>query len=341
MRHVIVLASLILFIYIAASDVLAAMPASTNYKLQDYGFGAGGTATSSSTNYRINGMAGQVEFGRPASANYQAGGGLVYANMANVPGAPTLSTNGGTYYNKLSVTLNTSNNPSDTLFAIKVNTLYVQADDTMGASAVWQTNSSWGASGFTIIGLTPGTTYTVSVAAKKGNFTQSPFGTTASATTANPTLSSSLSTNSVNIGQLTPATVVTAPTSVTATVTTNGIGGATVYVDDAHSGLASTSTSYTINTVSADLGVVSEGYGIQGTTVTQTTGGPMEILSPYNVSGTNVGSLYTTETPIFDSTGAPVTSGQATFAIKAKASNTTKSAADYADTITVITSAMF
>ncbi|MDE2589550.1 MAG: hypothetical protein KGL95_07790, partial [Patescibacteria group bacterium] len=146
MRRLNILALLILFIYITARVALAAMPSSTNYKLQDYGFGAGGTSNSSSSNYKINGTAGEVEFGRPGSASYQAGGGLTYENMSNVPGAPSLTTGGGTFYNKLGVTLNTSSNPSDTQFAVKVNTQYVQTDDTLGTNPVWQTNSVWGAS---------------------------------------------------------------------------------------------------------------------------------------------------------------------------------------------------
>lgn len=341
MRRLAIVALLILFIYITARTAWAALPSSTNYKLQDYGFGSGGTATASSSHYTINGTAGEVEFGRPGSASYQAGGGLTYENMSNVPGAPTLSTGGGTYYNKLGVTLNTSNNPSDTQFAVKVNTQYVQADDTLGSSPVWQTNTSWGASGFTIVGLTPGTTYTISVAARQGNFTQSPYGPTASYTTANPQFTFYVTPNSVDIGQLTPATVVTAPTTITANMSTNGTGGGVVYIYDSNAGLLSPSTSYTISAVSNDLSSLAEGYGVRGTSTSQSSGGPMEIISPYNGAGTNVGLVDSTKRPIFDSTNAPVTSGQAVFEIKAKASSTTKAATDYSDTLFVVASATF
>src|SRR5260221_2645031 len=54
----------------------AGLPASSHFQLQNYSFGAGGTASSSSTHYSLNGVAGEVEFGRPGSTNYKAGSGL-------------------------------------------------------------------------------------------------------------------------------------------------------------------------------------------------------------------------------------------------------------------------
>ncbi|MDE2025393.1 MAG: hypothetical protein KGJ07_02790, partial [Patescibacteria group bacterium] len=60
-----------------------------------------------------------------------------------------------------------------------------------------------------------------------------------------------------------------------------------------------------------------------------------------NGTGSNVGIVNSTKQPIFDSTNAPVTTGQAVFEIKAKASTTTKAAADYGDTLYVVASATF
>jgi hypothetical protein len=67
----------------------------------------------------------------------------------------------------------------------------------------------------------------------------------------------------------------------------------------------------------------------------------MEILSPYNSSSNTVGGITTTKRAVFDSSGAPVTSGQGTFQIMAKAGVSTKAASDYADTITIIASGTF
>jgi len=326
----------------------AAMPSSANYQLQEYSFGSGGEDNATSTNFKLNAVAGEVEFGQSSSSNYKAGTGLTYIMMANVPPAPTF-TNPSSYYNKLKIVLATGSNPSDAQFAIAISpdnfsstTKYVQADTTLGNSPVWQTYATWGgASGTNIIGLATGTTYTVKVAAKQGNFTESPYGPTSQAATITPTLSMSLSTNSVSIGSLTPGSVTTSGTQVTTTLSTNGTGGAVVYVNGANSGLLSSSTSYTISAVSSDLSGATEGYGLRAVSATQSSGGPMESISPYNGSGDNVGILNSTKRPLFDSSGSPVTSGQGVFELKAKASSLTKAATDYTDTLTIITSATF
>lgn len=317
---------------------------STTYQISSYDFGSGGKFGNTSTTYSLYGNTGQLDGLKLTSTTYNALPGLTYTLTANVPGAPTVSNNSNQYYNKLNVTLNTASNPSDTVYAIQVvgsGTQYVQADDTLGASPVWQTNTIWGASGFNVIGLTPGTTYTFSVSAKQGTYTQSAFGGIAAVATANPTFSYSLNSNALTFPSLSPGTVQVSTSTVTATVTTNGSGGATVYAYDAYAGLLSSSTSYTINAVSSDLSSASEGYGLQATAVGQSSGGPMEEVSPYNGTGNVVGLLDSNKRNLFDSTNAPVTSGTGTFALQAKAGNTAKPASDYGDTLTVIASASF
>lgn len=275
--------------------------------------------------------------------------------IANVPSAPTV-TNPSNYYNKLQIVINNGNNPTDATFAIAVSpdafattTQYVQADHTLGSSPVWQDYSTWGSgSGFTLIGLTPGTTYTVKVTARQGNYTQSPFGPTASAATINPTFSFSLTTTSlssppfsVDIGTLTPGSVTTSSDAVNVSVSTNATSGAFVYVYGTNNGLLSSRTSYTISSASNNLSSVSEGYGARVTSVGQTSGGPMEKLSPYDQSGSTVGVLDTSKRIIFDSSNAPVNSGAGSFELKAKASATAPAASDYSDTVTVIATSSF
>ncbi len=99
MKNLITLFSLFLLISLLINlpFVSAAEPASTNYKLQNYSFGSGGTTNSTSTNYKLNGVAGEVEFGKPSSSNFKAGTGLTYMMKANVPPAPTLSTPANNY----------------------------------------------------------------------------------------------------------------------------------------------------------------------------------------------------------------------------------------------------
>ncbi len=335
-----------LFIYLFTPPVqMDAGPQSTTYEIKAYDFGSGGISGATSTTYSLFGNTGQLDGGSLNSTSYTNQPGLTYLLTANVPGAPTVSNNGGTLYNSLSVTLNTANNPSDTQYAIKVvssSTQYVQADGTLGPSPVWQTNAVWGASGFTMIGLTPSTTYTVSVSAKQGNYTQSAYGPATIVSTGSPTFSFSLNSNALTFPQLDPGTVKTSTSTVTATISTNGTGGTTIYAYDTNGGLLSSQGGYTIAAVSSDLSTTSEGYGLQATSVGQSSGGPMEILSPYNGSGNTVGILdNVNKRAVFDSTGLPVTSGTGTFQLQAKASINAKIASDYVDIITVIATAVF
>lgn len=340
---------------------VSAGPTSTNFELKDYGFGSGGTENSTSVNFKLFGLSGEVDTDKLTSANFKSGNGLSFTFQANVPPAPTF-TNPANYYNKLKIILNEGGNPSDAKYAIAISTdnfstdtKYVQSDNTVSATLGledWQTYVTWGgATGINIIGLSPNITYTVKVASKHGNFTETGFGPTAQASTVNSSLTfdidvSSIDTEtdppfSVSIGQLTGATVITASNKVWVDVDTNGTGGATVYVYGANAGLKSTAANYTINAVSSNLAAISEGYGARGSTVAQTSGGPMRKVAPFDGAGDNVGILDSTKRIIFDSTDQPVTAGRVSFEVKAKASAVTKAASDYADTLTVITSAMF
>ena len=333
-------------------------PTSTNFQLLQYGFGAGGVASASSANYLFQGILGEIETASLSSANYLALPGLTYTLEPNTPGAPTF-TNPSNYYNKLHLTINNANNPTDTTFIIQIssgsatfssNVYYVQADNTLGIDKIWQTYSSWGgASGIDIIGLFPGTTYYARVAAKRGVYQQGIYGPIANAATITPTLTFDLSTTSqsdppfsVNIGNLTPGSVITSTDKITSTISTNATNGGLIYLYGTNNGLKSaTANNYNISSVTNDLTSISEGYGARGTTVTQSSGGPMGLVSPYNGAGQNVGIIDTSKRQLSDSSGAPVTGGQTTFELKAKASSTTPSANDYTDILTIIATGSF
>lgn len=340
------------------SFVALAGPTSTNFELMQYGFGAGGVASSSSESFLFQGALGEIETASLSSENYLALPGLTYSLEPNTPGAPTF-TNPSNFYNKLSLTVNNSNNPSDVTFSIQVssgsadftsNVFYVQADNTLGVDRVWQTYSSWGgASGFTLIGLKPGTTYYARVSARSGVFQQGIWGPVASAATVIPTLTLNVETSTdttppftVNIGNLTPGSVTTSPDTVDITISTNATNGALTYLYGSNNGLLSTQAgNYNINSVTNNLTSIAEGYGARGTTTGQASGGPMVILNPYDGAGNNVGIVDTSKRPLSDSSEAPVTNGEISFELKAKASNTTPSANDYADVLTVLGTGSF
>ncbi len=341
----------------SVSFAVAANPASTNFQLEEYGFGAGGIASASSTNYLFSGIAGEVETASLSSANYIALPGLSYTEQPNVP-APTL-TNPANYYNKLHLVINNANYPADTVFAVQVssgsadfsqNVFYVEADNTLGANIYFQSYTSWGStSGIDLVGLNPGTTYYARVTAKRGTFQQGPWSATANAATVNPTLTFNVQTStqtsppfSVSIGTITPGTVATSQDQITATISTNATNGGLVYIYGANNGLKSTNAAnYTITSSTNDLSTAIEGYGAQGTSVTQTTGGPMEFDSPYNGTGNNVGVINTSKMVLSDSSNNPVSGGQTSFELKAKAGATTPSANDYTDTLTLIGTGSF
>ena len=328
---------------------LAAFSASSNYQLKSYGVNSGGTNSSTSSTYSLQAGTGEVNGNVSGGTTYQTKSGSIEAQQANVPGAPSLSNGGGTYINKLNFILNTASNPSDTTFVVAVSTSptfssisYVQADGTLGATQVFQTYAAWGgASGTDAIGLSSGTTYYFKAAAMQGKFTATGFGPSANATTAvyTPSLSFSVSPNTLNLGALTPNTVINGPSDISFTFTTNASYGGTVYIAGSTTGLVSTAAaghSISVSPPSGDLTSLSEGFGLQGLSASS----PLAIQAPYNGTSNTVGAVYTTFQPIF-SASAAVSSGTATARVKAKASATTPAANDYTDTLTFVAAASY
>lgn len=340
--------------------LIFALPASTNYQLKDFGYGGGGVANGTSSNYAIEGIAGEQNATTLDGTTYDLGPGLQYTNQANVPPAPTF-TNPANYYNKLRLVLATGNNPSDTLFAITISTdnfvsdnRYVQSDNTVGATLGiedYQTYATWGGgSGFNIIGLASGTTYAVKVKAWQGKFTETGYGPSATAATVNPQLTFDIDVSAsdtdtdppfvTNFGDLIAGTVTSSPQKIWVDFETNGESGGRVYVVASNAGLLSSRASYTISAVTGNLTSLSEGFGAQGSTATESAGGPFDIATAYDLSSNNVATADTTIREIF-STTSPVTGGRGSFLLKAKSSAVTPAATDYTETLTVIASASF
>jgi hypothetical protein len=334
--------------------LFAAMPASSNYGLHNYGFGSGGTSGSSSSSYKLNATTGETSNVQSTSTTYKARSGNNNSLQANVPNAPTF-TNPSSYYDRLKFVVSPGGtSPTDTKYAIAISsdgfatTKYVQADDTINATKVYQTYAAWGgASGQFALGLTYSTTYQMKVKAMQGNFTETEFGPTASASTVAPSITFSIQTDATStppfttaFGNLLPATVTTANNKIWANLGTNANGGATVYLSSLNAGLKSARTNTTINSANADLSSAASGYGAQVVSVTQTTGGPLSSISPFNVAAQNVGIIGTLLKPIFTSSGQ-ITGGSGSFKLMAKATQSTPSASDYADTLSLTAAASF
>lgn len=339
----------------------AVPPSSTNYKLDDYAFGGGGTASSSSTNYSLFGTLGQVDQGSASSNTYFIGAGLEYTLQASVSAAPTF-TNPSNWYNKLKLVINRGgNDPSDYTYAVRIASgsgqfQYIQDDMTVGpelGDEDWLSYAAWGGTnGSTIIGLYASTTYTVQVAARQGRFyTQFIWSPTAIASTETssisfdidiaPSDSESAAPYTLGLGELTPGSVTTASDKVWVDFSTNANNGGFVSISGANSGLQSTTASHTITSATADLTAQPQGYGAISSTATQTSGGPIQALSPYNGSSDNVGVLDTEKRYIYETSASPIVGGRVSFSLKAKASTTTPSALDYADILTILVTGSF
>ena len=314
---------------------------STNYSLKSYSIGPGGTNTSSSSNYKAQANLGETA-GISSSTNYSSKSGSIQAEQANVPPAPTLSTNGGTYYNQLGLILNTGGNPPSATFAVAVssnnfaNTYYVQSDGTLGATQYFQTYIGWGgASGTNIVGLAPSTVYEVKVSAMDGTFTQSEYGPYASASTTVPSITFSLSPSSQNIGTLLPGSIITSPSTVNFSISTNADNGADIYVTGQYAGLYSNYSGNIIPAYSGDLSSTAHGFGLQDTSETS----PLTAQSPYNGSGTVVGSISPNIYASLFSATSPISSGLASVSFEAKSEPSDISSSDYSEVLTFLAAA--
>ena len=340
--------------------VLADIPASTSYKLQGFGFGSGGKDNSSSGHYRINGVSGETSASKLSGNSFKVGSGLIYAQQADVPPAPTLQ-NVSNNYNKLHFVVNPGPNASDALFVLAISadnfqtdTRYIQNDDTIGAALGiedYQTYSVWGgASGSDLIGLDASTTYYVKARALHGDFTETGWGPVASATTSAPYISFDVDVAptdqetdppfTVGFGNLNPGSVNDSSSKVWIDLSTNAAGGGRVYVAGTNAGLNSAHTSHTIPRFTGDLSTATEGYGAQVVSVAQASGGPISAVAPYNDVGSNVGQIDTTIREIF-STSNPIDAARASFQLKVKHSMVAPAATDYTDTLTLVASASF
>jgi len=340
----------------AVFGIFATVPSSSNYTLKAFDFGNGG-GSSSSTNFKLNAITNGQGSSGLTSATYKIGPGLMPTQNANVPQAPTF-TNPSSYYNRLRLVINTSNNPSDTRYAIAISpdnfvtTYYVQVDNTIALTlsmANYQTYTAWGgASGVLILGLQPDTTYKAKIKALQGNFTETSFGPEATVATVQPSITFSVATSAsstppftVSFSNLSPGSVNYTDADPLLSLTTNAVFGGAIYINDSNSGLKSISSGgYTLTSATADLGSAAKGYGAQVINLSQVSGGPITAANPFDSASDNVGGITNTLQPLAQ-TSSPVTTASVTTRIKAKTDVNTPAASDYNDLLTFIASMVF
>jgi hypothetical protein len=346
-----------LAVLLSSGLIFAALPATTNYQLNSFGFGSGGTANSNTPSYSLEGITGEASGSTQATTTYTTKPGFIQTEQANVPKV-TLS-NPSNYYDKLKFIIDKQNNPTDALYELQVcigadftpscgGTLkYLKSDDTLGASlslSDYQTYAAWGgATGQNIIGLSPSTTYYIHIKATQGKFTESAYGPSSNATTIGQTISFCLYSNancaaggaSEAFGSLTAGSITNSPTNIGVDFATNADSGGSVYIYSLNGGLKSVLNNYTITSASANLTGVNEGFGARVASSSQ-----LSSVFPYNQALNTVGLLSTTANTVLNA-AVPVVGGTAAIQLQAKASNTTPAATDYAETITVIAAASF
>lgn len=339
-----------------------------------------------STSYAIksgfpNGIYANVPLILCAEGNTDAGNSncLNFPNNAGAQGE--CGTPGCT--NRIKVEIDPQNNPIDTLYLVGIfdNTTntqyYLQSDHTLditydisdymticdiegkdtrsGSGCEVLTDPNWDEDlqSANVFGLTSNRSYTVQVRALHGDFTESEWSPTETATTEALTLSFDLdiagsggfatetaSPYAINLGVLTPEVVITSTDRIWFDINTNNAGGLSLHMKDLHNGLYS--TSFTIPSISEDLAVDTDengGFGAKITSATQASLGPIQSDPTYNTTNPDeVGLLSTTPELLFftNNTGinqGQVSNGRASIVLKALAKITTPSGA-YSDTIT-------
>ncbi len=346
--------------------MFAALPATSNYKLNSYGFGSGGTANSSTGTYSLEGISGEFSGQSTSTVTQSSGSGYIVNQQANVPKLLMSDNGSGQYYNKIHFVIDQQGNPTDAKYLITVSAsatinatthefttspMYLQPDGTLSTAltlADYQNYAAFGgATGSYIIGLTQNTHYFIHLKATQGDKTESVYGPVTDQPTAAAIITFSLATSvnaippfTVGLGTLNAGTIKTSAQTINTGLTTNGASGGDVYIKGQNGGLLSNSTGYKIAAASTNLATASEGFGAQNSSVSQTSGSTYSVVSPYNVTGTTVGIIDSTARSLYTVSG-PVIGGSGVLALLAKAASTDIAASDYQEVLTFTASANF
>ncbi len=292
-------------------------------------------------------------------------------------------------YDRAKVEIDAQDNPSDTLYLLKVDdvtnsqTYYVQSDHTLGASfdltsfmTICQLegrdvndtacddsgDGNWNVSlqRYDVYGLLINTQYNISASAMSGDFTETRFSPTVTATTVSPTISfdidvaatdtDSPAPYSIDLGEITSFAVNTAADRIWLDMGSNSINGVNVYVRDLNNGLHSPTTLETIPSESEDLGTDSNhtgGFGLKVGGKTQGGLGPLQASATFDTAGSNdVGAISTTNSLLFFTDTSSANLGQVSVSrssvyVKARSAIADLPSADLSDEITFISVANF
>lgn len=375
----------------------------TNYKIE--GATINGGDIQGSANYSLYTTVNEIS-GDPftSSTSYRLKTGTLETFVANTPfvkcfetdsngsstcvsGPSYLNSNGmvtvcgySGCYNSARFEIDTQNNPVDTLYGIQISkdnfvTDVQQIDGITGAPkdiankdlADFKTSTAWEADTLNITGLEPNTQYWIRISALHGDFTESSYSPTVTATTALPSVQfdidiatgSGLATETIPPYTITfdadnklyrGGGVQTPLNQIWLDLNSNSIRGAVILQRGKTGGLHSINQNYTIASVTADLATSSEGFGLQNydysgshtycANIDGSGNGELaniSVLSDYQaLSSHSVGIVDTSFSKVYDADG-PTMDCRMSLKLKARASLNTPVGTDYTETITVIT----
>jgi hypothetical protein len=256
-------------------------------------------------------------------------------------------------YDRAKLEIDDQNNPIDTLYLVTLSTdsfvseiFFLQSDHTIAST--FDINSyltqcqlegidsddpqcddsgdvDWNATlqEYNVLGLTPNTTYEVAVRALHGDFTETDYSPTLSATTSIPSIGfdidiSSTDTEtsapySITFGNLSLSTPVSANNSIWIDLSTNNPNGVDVKVESTSSGLYSIANNTYIKSESEDLDQDDGdgGYGARVSSISQSDLGPLNRNFLFFNGGNNsVGALKATPTILVYTENSGANKGQ-------------------------------
>lgn len=273
-------------------------------------------------------------------------------------------------YDRAKVKINQQQNPNDTRYALQISTTpdfssdvkFIDGTTRLPKSSLtindfrfkceWEgvvlspycasPNITW--QKYNILGLNPGTQYYIRAASLHGSsingtFTQSEWGPSQTATTANTSLSfdiditddytsgSSNAPHILSLPTVLPETVVDSKDYIVLRFSSNGLGGLVINIKGQNGSLNNGSQS--IPSVSGDLDILTSGYGLRNLSVSNSSDYPT-YLGSSNISATpsdftdsgpsnKVGSLNTSFIRLLDTSGLPIYNGRSAFVAKVKA----------------------
>ena len=261
-------------------------------------------------------------------------------------------------YNRARFEINANDNPADTLYGVQISTdgfendiRYVDGNTFMPKEertiTDYKTKEDWETPTFNLLGLESDTGYQIRITALYGDLSESAHGPAAQATTALSEMSFRIGLgyeDGVNINYNPPyeirfdesfriqrgANVISSDRLIWSLINTNATSGVTLIQKGEHGGLHNTTESYTINSLSGDLGTANEGIGFKNNQISQLysdgiTGSLASLTSEpeYDDAQENtVGIIDTVFRKTYESDG-PVHTGETGLQIKTKASLTT------------------